>query len=43
MDGVLKELAVFVIVYNLVRRVITAAAARQRVAVGRVSFMDAWR
>jgi Transposase DDE domain len=42
-DGVLKELAVFVIVYNLVRRVMAAAAARQKVAPERISFIDAWR
>jgi hypothetical protein len=42
-DGVLKELTVFAILYNLVRRVMAAAAARQKVAPGRVSFIDAWR
>lgn len=41
--GVLKELAIFVIVYNLVRRVMAAAAQRQRVAPDRISFIDAWR
>jgi Transposase DDE domain len=41
--GVLKELAVFAIAYNLVRRVMAAAAARQGVAPDRVSFVDAWR
>jgi hypothetical protein len=41
--GVLKELAVFVIVYNLVRRVMAAAAQRQKVALERISFIDAWR
>ena len=41
--GVLKELTVFVILYNLVRRVMAAAAARQKVAVERISFIDAWR
>lgn len=41
--GVLKELAVFVIVYNLVRRVMAAAAARQKVRMDRISFIDAWR
>jgi hypothetical protein len=41
--GVLKELTMFVIVYNLVRRVMAAAAARQKVAVERISFIDAWR
>lgn len=42
-SGVLKELTVFVILYNLVRRVMAAAAARQKVAVERISFIDAWR
>jgi hypothetical protein len=42
-DGVLKELAVFVILYNLVRRVMAAAAARQKVSPERISFTDAWR
>jgi hypothetical protein len=41
--GVLKELAVFVIIYNLVRRVMAAAAARQKVSPDRISFIDAWR
>ena len=41
--GVLKELMLFVLVYNLVRRVMAAAASRQKVAVDRISFMDAWR
>lgn len=42
-DGVLKELAVFVMIYNLVRRVMWEAARRQEVAVERISFIDAWR
>jgi hypothetical protein len=41
--GVLKELAMFVIIYNLVRRVMAAAAARQKVSPDRISFIDAWR
>jgi hypothetical protein len=41
--GVTKELHAFVIVYNLVRRVMTAAARRQRVEPDRVSFADALR
>jgi hypothetical protein len=41
--GVLKELTMFVIVYNLVRRVMVAAAARQKVQPDRISFIDAWR
>jgi len=40
-DGVLKELTVFALVYNLVRAVMHAAAARQEVAVDRISFADA--
>jgi hypothetical protein len=42
-DGVLKELMVYGIVYNLVRVVMGEAARRQRVAVDRVSFIDALR
>lgn len=42
-EGVLKELAVVVLIYNLVRRVMWEAARRQEVASGRVSFVDAWR
>jgi hypothetical protein len=41
--GVMKELTVFVAVYNLVRRVMRQAAKRQRVKVDRVSFTDALR
>jgi hypothetical protein len=40
-DGVLKELTVFALVYNLVRAVMHAAAVRQEVAVDRISFADA--
>ena len=40
-DGVLKELAVFCLMYNLVRAVMLKAAARQQVAVERISFADA--
>jgi hypothetical protein len=39
--GVRKELAVFCLVYNLVRLVMLEAAERQRVAVSRISFADA--
>jgi len=39
--GVRKEVAVFCLVYNLVRVVMLEAAARQSVAVGRISFADA--
>lgn len=42
-DGVLKELIVFALVYNLVRAVMGAAALRQGVDVERVSFLDAAR
>jgi len=41
--GVRKELAVFCLVYNLVRAVMLEAARRQEVAVSRVSFADAYR
>jgi hypothetical protein len=41
--GVLKELALFVTVYNLVRRVMSEAARRQEVLPQRVSFVDALR
>ena len=40
-DGVLKELTVFALVYNLVRSIMHAAAVRQEVAVERISFADA--
>ena len=39
--GVRKELWMFLIVYNLVRWVMLAAARQQRVPVGRISFADA--
>jgi len=42
-DGVRKELAVFCLVYNLVRLVMLEAARRQEVPVARVSFADALR
>jgi hypothetical protein len=42
-DGVLKELMVFAIVYNLVRVVMVKAARRQDVEVDRISFIDALR
>ena len=41
--GVLKELTVFAVVYNLVRVVMLAAAKRQGVALERISFIDALR
>ena len=40
-EGVLKELTVFALVYNLVRAVMHAASVRQDVAVERISFADA--
>jgi Transposase DDE domain len=40
-DGVLKELAIFLLVYNLVRAVMLKASATQAVAVDRISFADA--
>ncbi len=42
-DGVLKELAVFVLIYNLVRLVMVEASRRQEVEVDRISFIDALR
>jgi hypothetical protein len=42
-EGVLKELAVYAIVYNLVRVVMLEAARRQDVEVERISFVDALR
>jgi hypothetical protein len=41
--GVLKELAVFALVYNLVRAVMLQAAARQKVEPSRISFLDTLR
>jgi Transposase DDE domain len=40
-DGVQKELWMFLLVYNLVRAVMLAAAQRQEVAVSRISFASA--
>jgi hypothetical protein len=42
-DGVMKELAMYLLVYNLVRLAMLRAAADQRVTVNRISFMDALR
>lgn len=42
-EGVLKELHVFAIIYNMVRQVMLEAAARQKVDVERISFIDALR
>jgi Transposase DDE domain len=41
--GVMKELQVFVLAYNLVRRGMARAAERQRVEPDRISFVDALR
>ncbi|MGH7134093.1 MAG: IS4 family transposase [Pirellulales bacterium] len=41
--GVLKELTMFLLVYNLVRMTMLEAARRQDVAVERISFVDALR
>lgn len=42
-DGVLRELHTFALVYNLIRQVMLTAAHRQKVPVNRISFIDAWR
>ena len=42
-DGVLQELIVFALIYNLVRLVMVQAARRQQVAIDRISFIDAAR
>src|SRR5262249_61459721 len=42
-DGVLKELIVFALIYNLVRLVMLQAARRQQVAIDRISCIDAAR
>jgi len=42
-EGVLKELTMFLLVYNLVRMVMLEAARRQEVPVERISFVDALR
>ena len=43
LEGVLKEVWMFALVYNLVRLVMLEAARRQGVAPGRISFIDALR
>ena len=43
MPGVLKELTVFALVYNLVRMVMWHSAIRQHINVERISFLDALR
>jgi len=42
-DGVMKELAAYLLVYNLVRLAMLHAAARQGQSVWRISFVDAVR
>lgn len=42
-QGVQKELAVYCLVYNLIHTVMLAAARRQRVDPGRISFIDTVR
>jgi hypothetical protein len=42
-DGVMKELAAYLLAYNLVRLAVLAAAARQKCSVWRISFIDALR
>jgi hypothetical protein len=42
-DGVLKELTMYAVAYNLVRVAMCAAAGRQGVEVDRISFIDALR
>jgi hypothetical protein len=42
-DGVLKELYMFAIAYNLVRLVMLEASRRQKVPLDRISFIDALR
>jgi hypothetical protein len=42
-DGVLKELAMFALAYNLVRLVMLEAARRQDAPLDRISFIDALR
>ena len=40
-DGVKKELWIFLLIYNLIRRIMLAAAKRQQVPVSRISFASA--
>jgi hypothetical protein len=42
-EGVMKELAIYLVVYNLIRLVMLSAAAAQQVDVRRISFIDAMR
>ena len=41
--GILKELMVFALIYNLVRLIMGQAARRQQVGIDRISFIDALR
>ena len=43
LEGIMKELAVYLLVYNLIRLVMLSAAQQQRVEVARISFIDAMR
>ena len=43
LDGILKELYIFALAYNLVRLVMLEAARRQKVPLERISFIDALR
>lgn len=42
-QGVMKELAIYLVVYNLIRLAMLGAAAAQQVDVRRISFIDAMR
>jgi hypothetical protein len=42
-DGIVKELMIYLLVYNLVRSVMALAAARQNAPIQRISFIDAVR
>ena len=42
-EGVLKEMTLFVLICNLVRRVMQEAGRRQKVVPERISFVDALR
>lgn len=42
-EGVMRELHVFAMIYNLVRQVMIEAATRQHVEINRISFIDALR
>jgi hypothetical protein len=42
-DGVLKEMYMYAVAYNLIRLVMLRAATKQRVPLTRISFVDALR